>query len=114
MQSNLLYSRPDSCMPLHAAAAAPPPAPKPVVVVASHHGHTNSTGSSSAGGGALEPQVEKQLDAVVSAGLLQREDFNDRIMAALRGMQVCAYSNVVGPSAPNQGSAIVALGGLLH
>ena len=33
-------------------------------------------------------QVEKQLDAVVSAGLLQRDDFNDRIMAALRGMQV--------------------------
>ena len=33
-------------------------------------------------------QVEKQLDAVVTAGLLQRDDFNDRIMAALRGMQV--------------------------
>jgi hypothetical protein len=52
-------------------------------------------------------QVEKQLDAVVSAGLLQRDDFNDRIMAALRGMQVSrppmghvliwiAYTQVIG------------------
>jgi len=38
--------------------------------------------------GMLVPQVDKQLEVVVSAGLLQRDDFNDRIMAALRGMQV--------------------------
>lgn len=46
--------------------------------------------SADAAGSTVEATLQAQLDAVVAAGLLQREDFNERIMAALRSMPVCA------------------------
>lgn len=66
-------------------APAPPPRPAPA---AHQSSQPTSAGDLAGAGGALEPHVEAQLEAVVGAGLLQREDFNERIMAALRGMTV--------------------------
>lgn len=67
---------------------APPPPPRPTAS-AQQSSQPTSAGDLAGIGGALEPHVDAQLDAVVGAGLLQREDFNERIMAALRGMTVC-------------------------
>ena len=66
-------------------APAPPPRPTPA---AQQSSQPTSAGDLAGAGGALEAPVEAQLEAVVCAGLLQREDFNERIMAALRGMTV--------------------------
>jgi hypothetical protein len=49
-----------------------------------------SQSNSEATSSAIEATLQAQLDAVVAAGLLQKDDFNERIMAALRSMPVCA------------------------
>ena len=67
---------------------APPPPPRPAAS-AQQSSQPTSAGDLAGIGGALEPHVDAQLEVVVGAGLLQREDFNERIMAALRGMTVC-------------------------